>query len=40
MSKGITRGTRVSYKPDSEYEFDIDGKTMYRIYDHQITLAE
>lgn len=39
ISKGVTKGTKVSYKPDSEYEFDIDGKTMYRIYDHQITLS-
>lgn len=39
LSKGIDKGTRVSYKPESEYEFEIDGKTMYRIYDHQITLS-
>lgn len=39
LSKGIDKGTKVSYKPESEYEFEIDGKTMYRIYDHQITLS-
>ena len=38
-SMGVNEGTKVSFKPDSEYEFNIDGKTMYRIYDHQITMT-
>lgn len=38
-SKGISSGDRVSYKPESEYEFDVDGEKMYRMYDHQITIA-
>jgi len=37
--QGIKNGTKVSFKPESEYEFIIDDKTYYRIYDHQITLS-
>lgn len=35
---GVVDGTKVSFTPDSEYEFEVDGEKMYRIYDHQITL--
>lgn len=38
LSQGLKAGDKVSFTPDSEYEFDIDGVTMYRIYDHQITI--
>ena len=38
VSKGVNTGTIVSFTPDSEYEFDVDGETMYRVYDHQITM--
>tara|TARA_R110002153_G_scaffold99268_3_gene234805 strand:- start:786 stop:1346 length:561 start_codon:yes stop_codon:yes gene_type:complete len=38
-SRGIDEGTHVSFTPDSEYEFEVDGEKMYRIFDHQITLA-
>ena len=37
-SKGINEGDRVSFKPDSEYEFIVDGEKLYRMYDHQITM--
>jgi len=37
-SKGISSGDTVCFKPDSEYEFDIDGEKLYRMYDHQITI--
>ncbi len=30
--------TKVSFKPDSEYEFKVGGKKLYRMFDHQITL--
>tara|TARA_R110000803_G_scaffold4911_2_gene16324 strand:- start:7156 stop:7719 length:564 start_codon:yes stop_codon:yes gene_type:complete len=36
--RGITKGDRVCFRPDSEYEFDIDGEKLYRMYDHQITI--
>lgn len=34
---GVDEGTVVCFKPDSEYEFNVEGKTMYRVFDHQIT---
>jgi len=37
-SQGIIEGTKVSFKPDSEYEFTVDGDKLYRMYDHQITI--
>lgn len=37
-SKGVNPGDSVCFSPDSEYEFDVDGEKMYRMYDHQITI--
>jgi len=37
-SKGALAGMKVCFKPDSEYEFEVSGKKMYRMFDHQITL--
>lgn len=37
-SQGIKVGDRVCFKPESEYEFIVDGQTMYRLYDHAVTL--
>ena len=37
-SKGISSGDTVCFKPDSEYEFDVDGEKLYRMYDHQVTI--
>ena len=34
----IHPGDTVSFAPDSEYEFMVDGELMYRIYDNAITL--
>lgn len=39
ISKGVTEGTKVCFKPDSEYEFTVDGEKLYRIFDHQITMT-
>lgn len=39
-SIGISAGDIVYFKPDSEYEFDVDGKILYRIFDHQITMKD
>lgn len=39
LSQGIKPGDKVCFAPDSEYEFDVDGEKMYRMYDHQITIA-
>ncbi len=37
--QGVKRGDLVSFKPDSEYKFTLDGKKLYRMYDHQITMV-
>ena len=37
-SKGVSSGDMVCFKPESEYEFDVDGEKLYRMYDHQITI--
>jgi hypothetical protein len=38
ISKGIQSNDLVCFSPDSEYEFEVDGEKMYRMYDHQITV--
>lgn len=35
-SKGVKNGDAVIFTPDSEYEFNVDGEVMYRVFDHQI----
>lgn len=37
-SYGLSEGDYISFKPDSEYEFTVDGEKLYRMYDHQITV--
>jgi len=37
--QGIRKHTLVSFKPDTEYPFMVDGEKLYRMYDHQITMA-
>ena len=39
ISKGINEGDKVSFKPESEYEFNVDGETLYRMFDKSITLV-
>lgn len=38
ISKGVNKGDKVCFQPDSEYEFEVDGEKLYRMYDHQITM--
>ena len=38
LKKPLKEGDRVSFQPDSEYEFNIDEEKLYRMYDHQITM--
>lgn len=38
VTQGVQEGDTVCFKPDSEYEFDVDGEKLYRIFDHQITM--
>ena len=37
-SQGIYTGDKVTFKPESEYEFEVDGEKLYRMFDHQITI--
>jgi hypothetical protein len=38
LSKGVNKGDIVCFQPESEYEFEVDGERLYRIFDHQITI--
>ena len=38
LSRGVKSGDHVCFSPDSEYEFEVDGEKLYRMYDHQITV--
>lgn len=38
LDRGINGGDKVCFTPDSEYEFNVDGEKMYRMFDHQITI--
>ena len=37
-SQDVNPGDKVCFKPESEYEFEVDGEKLYRMYDHQITI--
>lgn len=37
-SRGVNAGDMVVFAPESEYEFNVDGEKLYRMYDHQITI--
>jgi hypothetical protein len=36
---GIKEGDLVTFRPDTEYEFNVDGQKLYRMYDHHITMC-
>lgn len=38
VQQGVNEGCKVTFKPESEYEFNIDGEKLYRMFDHQITM--
>jgi len=38
ISKGINKGDKVSFQPNSEYEFNVDGEKLYRMFDSNITI--
>ena len=35
-AQGVKKGDTIIFEPESEYEFEVDGKKMYRMFDHQI----
>lgn len=39
IERGIVQGTKISFQPDSEYEFIVDGEKLYRMFDNNITLV-
>ena len=36
---GLKEGDEISYKPNSDYEFTVDGEKLYRMFTDNITLA-
>jgi len=38
IDEGINVGDVVSFKPDSEYEFEVEGKKLYRVLTNSITI--
>jgi len=38
LSLGLNVGDEISYQPHSEYEFNIDGEKLYRMFTRNITL--
>lgn len=38
-SFGLNEGDEVSYKPNSDYEFTVDGEKLYRMFTENITLS-
>jgi hypothetical protein len=39
LNQGVKIGDKVCYKPNQEYEFEVDGEKLWRMYDHCITLV-
>lgn len=39
FNQGVFIGDTVCFRPNNEYEFEVDGEKLYRIHDHQITLV-
>ena len=35
---GVKEGDKISFKPDSEYEFNIEGEKLYRMFTNNITM--
>ena len=38
LSQGVNEGDIVCFAPDTEYEFNVEGEKLYRMYEHQITM--
>lgn len=39
INHGVIEGTLVSFLPDSEYEFDVDGQKLYRVLTNSVTAS-
>jgi|TARA_R110000822_G_scaffold120913_7_gene254607 hypothetical protein len=38
-SQGVKVGDLVTFLPETEYEFNVDGEKLYRMYDHHISMV-
>jgi hypothetical protein len=38
IDKGLNSGDKVAFTPESEYEFEIDGVTLYRMYSKNVCI--
>ncbi len=38
-SKGLVEGDLVTFQPDTEYEFNVEGEKLYRMFDHHIKMV-
>jgi hypothetical protein len=38
IEKGVNSGDHICFTPDSEYEFNVDGEKLFRMYESQITM--
>ena len=39
LDKGVSVGDIIAYIPNCNYEFNVDGEKLYRLYDHQISMV-
>jgi len=39
LDLGLKEGDEISFKPDSDYEFTVDGEKLYRMFTDNITLS-
>jgi hypothetical protein len=39
QERGIKEGDLVTFRPDTEYEFNVDGQKLYRMFDNHITMV-
>lgn len=38
IEQGVSVGDTICFRPNNEYEFEVDGEKLYRVFDHQITM--
>jgi len=39
IDKGVKEGDEISFEPESEYEFTVDGEKLYRMFTNNITMV-
>ena len=39
IDKGVKEGDEISFEPESEYEFTVDGEKLYRMFTNNITIV-